>query len=232
MKYISVIVFLFSITSFANQSEDRMGCQDIDNLLYHIRQDNAADHAMVKQVKMAYDLFCLQTHRSGEAVFYSTGVLATEAYNVVGTQIFYPNGEVAIHNLAEDGEVVFYPNGQIASYGDEDFLWSLLRDTLRKAKIEAPFNKHHKTCASGCTYISWGIWGDEAHKKRPSCHNSGEAIDIHAIKCKGKKYGAGTRKFSSYLKCMKRKFHVIFGNKKHKNHAHIQFHNCKKIKLK
>ncbi|MCC6138787.1 MAG: hypothetical protein IT287_09150, partial [Bdellovibrionaceae bacterium] len=84
----------------------------------------------------------------------------------------------------------------------------------------------------GCGFISWGIWGDAAHQKKPSCHNSGQAIDIHALVCGKTKVTVKTAKFQKYLKCMRNHFGVIYGNAAHKNHAHIQLKNCKKIKLK
>ena len=92
-----------------------------------------------------------------------------------------------------------------------------------------PYLAKHRQCASGCSYVSWGIWGDAAHQRRASCHNSGEAIDIHAITCGGRTYGPTTQRFRQYVQCMRGKFYVIFGSGDHANHAHIQFQGCRKV---
>ncbi len=97
-------------------------------------------------------------------------------------------------------------------------------------RILAPFKKRHEVCAPGCGYVSWGIWGDKAHQKRRSCHNSGDAIDIHAVRCGKTTHGPRTAKFAKYVGCMKQSFGTVFGNKDHKNHAHIQLRDCRKIK--
>lgn len=146
----------------------------------------------------------------------------------IGMTLQYSNGQIAVDMLGVEGATWYLPDGQEI---ENDFSKALFLDR-KVAPILAPFKKYHKVCSGGCDYISWGIWGDEAHKKRPSCHNSGEAIDIHAVVCAKTTYKAKTTKFQNYLKCMRKHFGVIHGNAEHKNHAHIQLKNCKKIKLK
>lgn len=97
-------------------------------------------------------------------------------------------------------------------------------------RILAPFKKRHDACAPGCGYVSWGIWGDRDHQRRASCHNSGDAIDIHAIRCGKTTHGPRTARFAKYVGCMKQTFGTVFGNAKHKNHVHIQLRDCRKIK--
>ena len=97
------------------------------------------------------------------------------------------------------------------------------------AKIVKPFRSRHRACASVCSYVSWGIWGDSKHKKRRSCHNSGEAIDIHALRCNGRTHGPRSERFRAYVQCMRGSFKVIFGKGKHTEHAHVQFKGCRKI---
>jgi hypothetical protein len=99
-------------------------------------------------------------------------------------------------------------------------------------RVLAPFEARHKVCAPGCSYVSWGIWGDKAHQARRSCHNSGDAIDIHAIRCNGKVQSPRTAaaRFQKYVGCMKGNFNVIFGNRQHRNHAHIELKNCRRVR--
>lgn len=99
----------------------------------------------------------------------------------------------------------------------------------RSAPIMRSFPGAHARCARGCSYVSWGIWGDKAHRARKSCHNSGEAIDIHAIRCGGRTFAAGSARFNQYVGCMRGSFKVIFGSGRHKNHAHIQLRGCRKV---
>jgi hypothetical protein len=97
-------------------------------------------------------------------------------------------------------------------------------------RILAPFKARHAVCAPGCTYVSWGIWGDKDHQARKSCHNSGDAIDIHAFRCGKTLNGPRTARFKKYVGCMKQQFGTVFGNASHKNHVHIQLKGCRKIK--
>jgi len=113
--------------------------------------------------------------------------------------------------------------------GDEFGLDSLLTLAARGggAPILQPFLNAHRQCAPGCGYVSWGIWGDAKHQARRSCHNSGQAIDIHAITCGGTHAAPGAR-FSRYVGCMKSYLGIVYLNKDHMNHAHFQLRGCSK----
>lgn len=98
------------------------------------------------------------------------------------------------------------------------------------APIMAPFLAAFNKCAPGCSYIDWGVWGDERHKRKRSCHNSGSAIDIHAIKCNGKTHrgGTGDAKFLAFRSCMhgKNGLYTIHGSGMHKEHIDIALASC------
>ena len=99
----------------------------------------------------------------------------------------------------------------------------------KRPPILAPFLAQHGQCGTGCEYVSWGIWGDARHQAKRSCHNAGEAIDIHAIRCGGVVSAAGSKRFNSYASCMRQKFGVIYGSGDHRDHAHIQLRGCHMI---
>lgn len=111
-------------------------------------------------------------------------------------------------------------------------------DGGRRAPIKIPFKNAFDVCCPGGSYTNWGIWGDEKHKHRRSCHNSGSAIDVHAVKCNGSRAVAGTSRFGGFVSCMRSKgMHVIYGSGEHRNHAHISLKSCEvgkvgKIRLK
>lgn len=98
------------------------------------------------------------------------------------------------------------------------------------APIMAPFLKAFNQCAPGCSYTDWGVWGDVPHQKRRSCHNSGSAIDIHAITCNGRTHrgGTGDRRFNQFRNCMQGRngLHTIYGSGKHKRHIDIALRSC------
>jgi hypothetical protein len=98
----------------------------------------------------------------------------------------------------------------------------------RFAPIMGPFTKAFNQCASGCSYTDWGIWGDRRHQVRRSCHNSGSAIDIHALKCNGRTYKAGSSKFRNFVSCMhgREGLYTIHGNKAHRQHVDIALRSC------
>jgi hypothetical protein len=106
-----------------------------------------------------------------------------------------------------------------------EFKSDLLQSASSSAPILGPFLEAHRSCASGCGYVSWGIWGDEAHQRRRSCHNSGEAIDIHAITCGGTHKALSSR-FDEYVDCMRGSLGVIYRSANHYNHAHFQLNGC------
>ena len=112
----------------------------------------------------------------------------------------------------------FLPNGK-------EFADSLLQDAAAQAPILGPFLAAHRRCAPGCGYVSWGIWGDKSHQQRRSCHNSGQAIDIHAITCGGT-HKALSARFDQYVSCMRGSLGVIYRSANHFSHAHFQLHGC------
>jgi|GEM_PF-5123512 len=71
--------------------------------------------------------------------------------------------------------------------------------------IVKPLKEGMKLCAPGCDSIrNWGITGDAAHKARPSCHNSDEAIDIAAVGCPNGEMSPTQNKdkFEEFVTCM------------------------------
>lgn len=115
---------------------------------------------------------------------------------------------------------------------DQSLGYLKIQTSKRKGspRILNPFlNRHNNVCASGYGYVSWGIWGDRAHQRRRSCHNSGDAIDIHAITHQGKVYTGKTQRFRDYVSCMHKEFGTVFGNSSHTDHVHIQLRPCRKI---
>lgn len=98
------------------------------------------------------------------------------------------------------------------------------------APIMGPFTQAFNRCAPGCTYVDWGVWGDARHQRRRSCHNSGSAIDIHAIKCNGKTHrgGTGDRRFLQFRSCMHNSpgLYTIHGSGDHKQHIDIALKSC------
>jgi hypothetical protein len=98
-------------------------------------------------------------------------------------------------------------------------------------KILKPFLvRHNNVCAPGYGYVSWGIWGDRAHQNRASCHNTGDAIDIHAITLNGVVYTGKTQRFRDYVSCMHKEFGTVFGNSSHTDHVHIQLRPCRRYR--
>jgi hypothetical protein len=225
---------IFSNIAFANDSTT-IGCAELEVLSGSSLEDiDASLRAQtIEDIQQAYQVFCREKHNDGDAVYYANGQLATEQYNSEGSQLFYPNSAIMMEQNAEGENVWYYPTGELASE-NPDMIASLIFNYSERvtAKIEAPFKAQHAKCASGCSFVSWGIWGDEAHKHRRSCHNSGEAIDIHAITCGKTQSAALSKRFDTYVSCMRKKFKVLYRIKDHFGHAHIQIPNCKMIKLK
>lgn len=98
----------------------------------------------------------------------------------------------------------------------------------RHAPIMRPFTLALRECAPGCTYDSWGVWGDARHQRRRSCHNTGNAIDVPAIRCGGRRYNASTSRFRNFVGCVRGKhgLYTIFGSGDHKQHVHISLRSC------
>jgi hypothetical protein len=228
-----IAIALSANIAFANTQTPT--CDDL-SILYtsQLQNINASDRAEAfNNIEQTFNLLCKQQHVPGSRVFYPNKQLAADNYNTEGATVYYPNGSVAMETDADGMTVWYYPTGEMVTDESADYVSDMIYGIERKAaKIEAPFKAQHAKCAPGCTYVSWGIWGDEAHKKRRSCHNSGEAIDIHAITCGGKQSAALSAKFDKYVACMKGKFKVLYRQKDHFGHAHIQIPNCKMIKLK
>jgi len=234
----SSLFFLISLaatTAFANPEVP--ACDELELMYEYNNGDGAISERHRQQnnknIEQAYQTLCKSVPNKGDTIIYPNGQVAVDSYNTEGMDIFYPNGEVMVRGFGGSDPVWFYPDARLASETPDE-LWYILSGAERKtAKIEAPFKAQHNVCAKNCKYTSWGIWGDLAHQKRKSCHNSGEAIDIHAITCGGVKHsGAKSSKFNSYVTCMRKKFTVLWKVKDHFNHAHIQIPNCKMIKLK
>lgn len=223
MRQLSVLGILFFSTKLLAYDDNQIACKNLENLLF---ESQVRSQEMSEEQFKIIDNNLKQTFKS----FCEEG--STEL--VQGHSLYYPNGKLATSDIRNPQAQWSYPDDTPAvSFMDgEDLLADILKSDSERAaaKIAGPFAAKHKLCAAGCGYVSWGIWGDAAHKKRKSCHNSGEAIDIHAITCGGKTYAPPTKKFLAYIGCMKKYFYTIYGNKEHKNHVHIQFNNCRKIK--
>ncbi len=124
------------------------------------------------------------------------------------------------------GGARLYENGRWYLPNGAEFTERLFQAAASNARILGPFLAAHRECAPGCGYVSWGIWGDKSHQQRRSCHNSGEAIDIHAITCRGSTYKSLSARFDSYVSCMRGSLGVIYRSKNHFDHAHFQLHGC------
>lgn len=101
----------------------------------------------------------------------------------------------------------------------------------RNAPILGPFNRAFQQCCPGGTYTSLGIWGDARHQRRRSCHNSGSAIDISAVRCPASGTArAGTQKFRNFVRCMgsREGLYTIHGVKDHYGHVDIALRSCQK----
>jgi hypothetical protein len=218
MKFISVfIVFLFAAKVSADQQTSQIACGKIEKLLLdsqmRSQEMNEDQFKTIDQnLKNMFVALCEETNSSTDLV--------------IGKTLYYPNGQIATDDITNEEAAWFYPDGS-AFYDVEDVLAQIFR---KAAPIAGPFASKHKLCAAGCGYVSWGIWGDNAHKKRKSCHNSGEAIDVHAITCGGRTHAARSKRFTTYVNCMGKHFGTIYLKKDHYNHAHIQLRNCRKIK--
>lgn len=220
MKLFSLVTLLWLLSPLALAAPNP-ACNQISQLLFSSQmQQNEMSEEQFKIIDQNLKASFLALCESGSSSDY-----------VQGNVLYYPNGQIATTNINDVNEAWYYPDGTPVPFGQgemQEFLDSVLRG--KSAKISSPFEAKHKVCASGCGYVSWGIWGDAAHKKRKSCHNSGDAIDIHAITCGGKTYAPPTKRFLQYVSCMDKYFGTIHGNKDHKKHVHIELKNCRKVK--
>lgn len=95
------------------------------------------------------------------------------------------------------------------------------------APIWGPFMSRFRQCAPGCSPWNYGTWG---HRSKPTCHSTGEAIDVGGISCGGKIYAAINRgRFATFVQCMAKKgMRKLYFNgpdvtQGHKDHAHFSF---------
>lgn len=114
--------------------------------------------------------------------------------------------------------------------------------------VSAPFNAAFAACTKdapggSCTFQNWGIWGDAAHRARPSCHNNGTAIDVGPISCGGQTFKADSPQFKKIAVCLAQqageKFQVILNHLPrghnimnapgHTGHMHVQLKGCKMV---
>lgn len=142
---------------------------------------------------------------------------------------------------------------RVNSYGRESFstdAFSSVRSTAPSDltspyRIVGSFRKYYDRCISKarlgtCRFVNLGIKGDASHKKRRSCHNVSQAIDVGPLICSnGRRILASDPQFFEVAKCMANdsndELEVIFykteglNMKKrsdHNNHMHIQLKNC------
>lgn len=92
------------------------------------------------------------------------------------------------------------------------------------APVWGPFISNLKRCAPGCQPVNYNAY----RSQRNSCHYSGRALDVGAIRCDGKVYHAiSGGKYASMVQCMKgRMKKVLYRNgpgrtSGHNDHAHF-----------
>ncbi len=104
------------------------------------------------------------------------------------------------------------------------------RADILRSPIWASFARNFAACAPGCQPVngSMGVWRDPHARPRPSCHHSGQAIDIGAMKCSdGRTYRAsaesrtGRGRFSDMVRCMSRSMKTLYMRADHYDHAHF-----------
>jgi hypothetical protein len=97
-------------------------------------------------------------------------------------------------------------------------------DANTKAPIWASFISNFKKCAPGCQPANYATYGKRG---KPSCHNTGRAVDVGAIVCGGVTHKAINRgRYEKMVNCMKGKMIVLYRNGKgittgHHDHAHF-----------
>lgn len=94
------------------------------------------------------------------------------------------------------------------------------------APIWGSFISNFRNCAPGCVPANYGTFGSRG---RPSCHNTGRAVDVGAIVCGGTTHKAihGGR-FAAFVNCMRTKMKTIYRNGSHVtqgHHDHAHFSN-------
>jgi hypothetical protein len=211
---LALATVLVSFPAHAATSKDE-ACRKIEKMLVAVQLE--APSMSDRQFDEANESLKEAFTRNCEAA--STGVLQ-DAMSSTAAAPTYANGAA----LERDGHW-FLPDGR--EFVEESGILADARaDQNSNAPIFAPFLAQHNRCAPGCGYVSWGIWGDARHQAKRSCHNSGEAIDIHAITCGGKTYAALSARFTEYVSCMKGTLQAIYGSGEHADHAHLQLPGC------
>ena len=215
MKLSTPLVLLTLALSTPSQAAPKEACEKIENMLLSVQLastelSDANFDSMNESLKSAHQKYCETELPSG----------LSEAMSVVMT---YDDGSL----LERDGRF-YMPDGRefLEDTRRQD---DLLEDAISRGgnpAVLSVFTSAHNRCAPGCRFVSWGIWGDPRHQAKRSCHNSGQAIDIHAIVCNGKTYPALSGRFNEYASCMRGSMGVIYGKGDHRDHAHIELHNC------
>lgn len=203
---------LCSLGAFASEPTAKEACRNLEEMLMetHLNQPayNEIEFALLDKVlKTTFTLRCEGRVQAGRDTG-GHGEDPVDEKNFTNGQVMFDRGEWHLPNGR-----MFKPLSFLGYYAGES------------ARILQPFLDAHRSCAPGCGYVSWGIWGDEAHQRRRSCHNSGEAIDVHAITCGGT-HAAPSQRFNRYVSCMRGHLGVIYGSGSHNNHAHFQLHGC------
>lgn len=122
--------------------------------------------------------------------------------------------------------------GQFDHFAEEDGGFSESAEDLfqtagrsnERAPIWASFIKNFRACAPGCAPANYSTYGK---RRKPSCHNTGKAVDVGSIACGGREYKAiNAGKFKKFVGCMRGKMKTIYQNGRHKtlghrDHAHF-----------
>lgn len=91
------------------------------------------------------------------------------------------------------------------------------------APVWRPFMANLQKCAPGCKPVNYNAYRNQ----RSSCHYSGRALDVGAIRCDGRVHQAiSGGKYASMVQCMKGKMRVLYRNgpgrtSGHHDHAHF-----------
>lgn len=125
----------------------------------------------------------------------------------------------------------FQTMGAFDLYAEEDGGFSDAAEDLfqragrtENAPIWGSFIRNLKACAPGCVPANYSTYGK---RRQASCHNSGRAVDVGAIVCKGVTHTAlRGGKFKDMVECMSGKMIVLYRNGKHRtlghnDHAHF-----------
>ena len=81
-----------------------------------------------------------------------------------------------------------------------------------RAPIWNSFHQNFMACAPGCDPVGYASWGDRGNR---SCHPSGKALDLHAMRCNGELIEAigSTPRWKQLVECMRGQgMHVLYQN--------------------